>query len=470
MKNLYIFLFITFSLSLISCQKKETTNNIKSVSKIKEKIFIDKIWSPTRVGFYLMTHDDEQFIAYYNSERRMVVAKRNLKDTTFDKRVLPSKSEKPPTRKTSSTVQGWDSHNSIKMAIDNAGHIHLAGNMHANKLTYFYSTKPYDIHSLVQIDNMIGNRENRCTYPKFNKLKDGSFIFHYRDGGSGNGVEVFNIFDTNTKKWSRLFDKPFISGEGKMNAYQNGPRLGPDGKYHILWVWRDTPDASTNHDLSYAMSNDFVNWKNVFGEKLKLPITIRSKDTIVDPIPVKGGIINGCHHYSFDRKKRLIISYHKHDENGHTQAYVARLDNGKWNIKAISNWKSTHIFKGGGTGPSTFGTSLRLGAIKKHQDKYLALPFSHWIAGKGLLVIDEETLEFVRVDKNIIKKQAPTEMNKLISKFKGMQVRIQGGPDNEKKRQVKYLMKWETLGSNRDRPRPKPWPGNSDLFLYTVKK
>lgn len=51
------------------------------------------------------------------------------------------------------------------------------------------------------------------------------------------------------------------------------PVLGPDGYFHMAWMWRDTPDVSTNHLLSYARTKDYVNWENVNGVKLSLPLT-----------------------------------------------------------------------------------------------------------------------------------------------------------------------------------------------------
>lgn len=34
---------------------------------------------------------------------------------------------------------------------------------------------------------------------------------------------------------------------------------------------------------------------------------------------------------------------------------------------------------------------------------------------------------------------------------------------------VSYVLKWETLPSNRDRARPEPWPGPSVLYLFKLK-
>ena len=31
------------------------------------------------------------------------------------------------------------------------------------------------------------------------------------------------------------------------------------------------------------------------------------------------------------------------------------------------------------------------------------------------------------------------------------------------------VLKWETLGANRDRPRKKPWPEDSGLILYQLE-
>src|SRR5690606_41323553 len=50
-----------------------------------------------------------------------------------------------------STVLNWDSHNYVTLAVDKAGFIHLAGNMHVHPITYFRSTKPHDISEMIQV-------------------------------------------------------------------------------------------------------------------------------------------------------------------------------------------------------------------------------------------------------------------------------------------------------------------------------
>jgi hypothetical protein len=104
--------------------------------------------------------------------------------------------------------------------------------------------------------------------------------------GSGSGNEIYDVYDTASSRWSHLLAVPLVDGEGQRNAYFVGPTLGPDGLFHLAWVWRDTPDAETNHDLSYARSRDLVHWEKSDGAPLKLPITLANAE-IVDPMPVE---------------------------------------------------------------------------------------------------------------------------------------------------------------------------------------
>jgi hypothetical protein len=52
-------------------------------------------------------------------------------------------------------------------------------------------------------------------------------------------------------------------GYGKRNAYMygtGGPIHGPEGRFHLLWVWRETGDHETNHSLSCARTVDNDLW------------------------------------------------------------------------------------------------------------------------------------------------------------------------------------------------------------------
>ena len=178
------------------------------------------------------------------------------------------------------------------MAIDDDGYLHVSGNMHVRPLVYFRSQKPLDASTLVRVAAMTGVAETNVTYPSFFRGPNGEFLFTYRDGHSGEGDQITNIYDLKTQTWKRLIDQPLFDGEGQRSAYPTTPELGPDGFFHIVWVWRDTTSAETSHDPSYARSRDLVHWESSHGEPVKLPITFETGE-IVTPIPVNGGIING---------------------------------------------------------------------------------------------------------------------------------------------------------------------------------
>ena len=48
--------------------------------------------------------------------------------------------------------------------------------MHVDPITYFKSTKPGDISTLIQEMELVGRNEKRCTYPRFMNTADGELI------------------------------------------------------------------------------------------------------------------------------------------------------------------------------------------------------------------------------------------------------------------------------------------------------
>lgn len=405
------------------------------------------MWSGHPVGFAFVTREDRQFVAFYDDQRRMTVAARKLGSSDWQTVHLPS-------------TLAWDSHNYIALAIDDDGYLHLSGNMHVVPLVYFRSAKPLDIGSFERIPQMVGSEEIHCTYPVFFRGPENQFLFTYRDGGSGNGSQIYTIFDLRSRTWSRLLDRPLTSNEGHASAYLEGPTRGPDGYFHLIWVWRNTADCSTNHDLSYARSRDLKHWETAEGQPLDLPITMKTRATI-DPVPVNGGIINGSAHLGWDSHRRLVVTYHKFDGEGFTQAYAARLEDGKWKIFQISHWDYRWEFHGGGSIPS----EIRIGRVQPGAKGELLLDYQHVRAGSGIWRLDEETLQVI----GQAKREAawPAALNQPESSFPGMQVHTLS---NAGKQGVLYLLRWESLGPNRDRPREGPLPEPSMLRLYEIER
>jgi hypothetical protein len=292
--------------------------------------------------------------------------------------------------------------------------------------------------------------------------REGDLIFHYRDGGSGNGNEIYNIYQADTKQWQRLLDAPLTDGQGLMNAYQTQPTLMADDWYHVYWVWRVTPDCSTNHDLSYMKSPDLKDWYNAFGEPVQLPATIDNKSVIVDPIPVKGGIINLAASLCFDENGKPLFAYHKYDEAGNLQFYTARLSDKKWVIKQLTDWDYRWEFSGNGS----INSEVRIGAFENRGNGYYELAYSHIKYGDGTFLLDES----LKICGEVLKPVAAAGQMKVEGTFPELLVKTSNDLGTSPETGNRYLLKWETLSANRDKPRPEPWPEASQLYLHKLKK
>ena len=419
--------------------------------QIENSMDIAEVPSGFPVRFCLLTTGKTQYVAYYDKDRRMTVAARATDSNKWQYQVLPSQ-------------VGWDSHNYITMAIDDEGYLHVSGNMHCVPLIYFRMEKPGDIATLKKL-SMTGNTEKRCTYPKFMRDADNRLIFHYRDGESGKGNEIYNVYDLKTKTWARLLDTPLTDGQSKMNAYMLGPVRSPDGFFHMIWVWRDTPDCATKHHLSHARSRDLIHWESAFGDKVDLPLTLSKRKLWIDPIPSGGGIINGGAKLSFDRDCRPIVNYHKSDRDGNMQVYVARPENAKWVCHQLTDWDKPIRFSGGG---SMGFIGIRISGLSQIENGLLTMTYRHRDYGSGCLTIDERTLHPLKKPIAAIP-EYPKALNQHQSDPKGMGIQRTRDIGDSGDEKVRYILQWETLGANRDRPRNPPLPQPSTLKLYQLR-
>jgi hypothetical protein len=419
---------------------------------VLEAVPVDHVWAGHPVGFALLTHAPHQFVAYYDGERKLVVASRFLDGTEWTQVTLPEKVV-------------WDSHNYLTLTLDDGNHLHLSGNMHVSPLVYFKSERPLDVTSLRRVERLVGKNEKRMTYPRFFRGPVGEFIYTYRDGSSGSGNQIYNVYDATSKRWSRLLDQPLTDGQGKMNAYLNGPRLGPDDYYHVVWVWRDTPDCATNHHLSYMRSKDLRQWEDVQGRTLSLPVTIDSPGIVVDPVPPGGGLINGNAKLGFDGQKRPVVSYHKYDDTGNSQVFNARWDGEAWATTQATLWKSRWQFQGGGSIPF----DVRVQPVKLDGAGGLYQEWSHWELGRERWILDSTSLRAVNLVPLHPRSLIP-QFHKDESNFPGLIVRSASDSGRSPQSGTRFQLRWKTLGPNRDRPRTPPLPSPTPLTLYKLKR
>lgn len=225
----------------------------------------------------VVSQGQDQYTAYYDSVGYVTLAKRRLPAGPWQVQRTPYKGK----------VQ--DAHNVISLMVDGAGYLHLAFDHHGNPLRYCRSTAPGSL-AMSALQPMTGAHEDNVTYPEFHRFPNGDLLFMYRDGSSGNGNLALNRYDVKTQRWTRLHDV-LISGEGQRNAYWQAC-LDARGTIHVSWVWRESPNVASNHDLAYARSVDRGRtWQRSTGAAYQLPITAATAEYAAR-IPENSELIN----------------------------------------------------------------------------------------------------------------------------------------------------------------------------------
>jgi hypothetical protein len=434
------------------------------------------VWAGHPVGFDLLVHENKQFVAYYNDDRQMCVAQRDVGAEEFEVVELPE-------------AVGWDSHNYITITADEEGYLHLSGNMHGDPLVYFRTTDPLDATTFERVESMVGNREGSATYPRFFESSVG-LVFEYRDGGSGDGDWIYNRYDVETRTWSRLFDQPLLDGQGDVNAYMIGPVLGPDDRFHLLWMWRETPDAQTNKNISYARSPNLIDWETAGGRPLDVPITPETEGVVIDFVPPYSGLLNSKFALGFDAIGRPIASYHRYDSipedpeayqeeadndgpaeepllPGDSQIYNARFEDGAWQVHQATDWDYRWEFGGRG---SLGADEVELGQVdvdgQGRLTQYISYPEE-----SGTYVLEEDTLS--PVEKLPDRPTVPEDLTDVHhidpnGDWEGVpQTNWSDATGGSCQDAIAYRLRWETLDQNRDQPRS-TWPDPTPLQLYTM--
>ncbi len=395
------------------------------------------------VQYCLLTHRDRQFVAFYDDERRITVGSRLLGHSHWA--FFQPGGFWIDEKQRYSHVTEYDSHNYLMLAVDKDEYLHISGNMHVDPLIYFRSELPLDIFSLRCVKNMVGDRENRTTYPLFFKDHQGNLLFRYRDGMSGNGDDLYNIYDTQTRVWKRLLDTPLLNGENARNGYARLPTAGPDGFWHMIWMWRDTPHCETNNNLSYARSRDLVHWERFNGQPIELPITL-SRGEIVDGAQSNEGLINMSQELGFDNQGRPVITYHRYDEKGFSQAYAARVEqDGQWHSHQLSQWTFRWDFSGGGSIPP----DITISAVKTIGANQLAVEYHSKWCPPGVWVLNESTLEVIETQD--CQPILPSEyLQPRQNIHPDAEVQLIPAINNDHRHGHDYYLRWESLPIFRD--------------------
>ncbi|UII20320.1 BNR repeat-containing protein [Fulvivirga ligni] len=281
----------------------------------------------------LITHDGVQYIAYYNADAQLVLGKRKVGARAWFTQV------------TAYEGHAQDAHNDISVTVDGDGYLHVSWDHHDTPLRYARSVSPGSLELSKEMI-MTGSQESKVSYPEFYKLPGGDLLFFYRDGSSGNGSLVMNKYDHKNKTWHRLQDQ-LIDGEGQRNAYWQAC-VDASGTIHLSWVWRESPDVASNHDLCYAKSSDGgVTWQTSNGQRYQLPITINTAET-VQAIPQNSELINQTSMVANSQGDPFIISYWK-PKGSDVPQYQLVYKNRDWKVENLSFRSEPFSLSGMGT-------------------------------------------------------------------------------------------------------------------------
>lgn len=256
----------------------------------------------------ILTYNGYQYAAYWSAAARVILARRPRGEGPW------ARIEMDP----SYTGTSNDAHNTISLGVSPSdGRLHVSFDHHGSPLHYVRSAANVVSDPAVAVwatasferwtSTLGGTALTDVTYPRFITLTDGRLLFEFRVGGSGSGDQVLWEYDDGT--WTKL--GVYIRGVADdINAYPHGIEYH-DGRLHVTWSWRDTPDPATNHDLLYVYSDDDGRtWRNnagtVVGTAGSSPVHAASPGVVVWPIAQNRGLINQ-EHMTVDNAGRVHV-------------------------------------------------------------------------------------------------------------------------------------------------------------------
>lgn len=282
----------------------------------------------------LVSQGNEQYISYYDAEGYLILGKRKLNSKQWT------------LHRTQYQGRINDAHNVISMMIDGEGYLHVSFDHHGNKLNYCRSIMPGSLE-LGEKQPMTGVDEGNVTYPEFYSLVNGDLLFVYRSGSSGRGNLVMNRYSVKEHCWNRVQDI-LIDGEEQRNAYWQ-LCVDEQGTIHLSWVWRETWNVETNHDLCYARSPDNgMTWHKSNGEKYNLPINVSNAEYACR-IPQNSELMNQTSMTADAKGNPYIATYWRDSDSQVPQYRIVWNDGGNWHQRQVSERKSAFTLKGGGT-------------------------------------------------------------------------------------------------------------------------
>lgn len=229
----------------------------------------------------IITYKAFQYLTYWNNAFKVCVARRAIPNGKWQEVELPGY--------TINQTHADDNHYNISMGIcEKDGTIHLSYDHHNDPLRYRVSvvglandsTIPWSAESFGPHTNNLGNGvlvsfDGNITYPRFVSMPNGNLLFEARSGTSGDGNSHLWEYNGASQQWTYVGE--YMHGRTGTTAgytnkcgYINGLHYTPGGnRLHVSFIWRETPNPPSNHDLYYAYSDDNGRtWFNDAGVKV----------------------------------------------------------------------------------------------------------------------------------------------------------------------------------------------------------
>lgn len=280
--------------------------------------------------------EEIQTVAYYNEQGRLVLARHS-----------PGSGRGWETSVTQYTGNVADAHDSISIAVDGDGYLHVAWGMHASTMQYARSTEPWSLE-LGPVTPVTGLNEEAVTYPEFYAQSDGNLFLLYRDGGSGSGNLVVDHYDTAKQEWSQTQGDLIDGKSSGLSPYWQAVVDSRD-RLQITWVWRSSGVDTVNEDLAYVRSTDSSGrtWQRSDGTYVTVPVTRTRAETIVT-IPEGRQLINQTSMAVDDDDVPYVVSYWR-PEGEVVQYMVVHLSNTGWEVEDTGIRSTDFDLSGGGT-------------------------------------------------------------------------------------------------------------------------
>lgn len=345
---------------------------------IASQTFVDQSFSFTNPSFgslpngaahahdVLVGHMGWQYLGYWDAQRRLAVARRDLSGTVaagawqvlaFDDYAIP----------------GEDAHNTVNIGIcPNDGTLHLAFDHHGNDLNYRRSVPGlandpanalWDVSSFGAVLDTLDPARGvvtKLTYPRFVPTPAGDIQLVYREFSSGDGRARLVDYDAVTGGWSN--DRVFIERTGphtdplggasaSRNPYFNRIDYDDQGTLHATWTWREKAPVRYNRDICYAYSEDGGDvWFNgaheqVADTSLGQAIDAATLGITGVELGAEWGLMNDQGHVVDARGNVHVVMYHKDSPdtvvsygnvwNSHYRHYWLAAD-GQWRTSTLT--------------------------------------------------------------------------------------------------------------------------------------